>query len=307
MNMMKFVRNERGSVMVLMALALTALIGFLAVVADVGLLYLNRTELVSMADAAALAGARALVPGLVSNSPAAEAQDLANRNGLKAGDGFAVNVTGNAVTVTVTRKVDLFFAPVLGIANSNVKATAKAAWGGPMSATGVVPFGVEKQEFRFGEPYILKEGGGGGTTGNYGGLALGGNGANVYEFNIENGYSGVLHIGDQVPTKTGNMSGPTSEGVSYRMTQDPTATFPQGPDANYNSPRIITVPIIDSLDVNGHSLVTIVGFADFFLDGVGGSGNDNYVTGRFVRMQKKGEGTPSTGAYFGLYDIKLVQ
>lgn len=55
-------RDESGSVAVITAICLVFLIGFVALVVDVGHLYSVRSELQNAADAAALAGARALFP-----------------------------------------------------------------------------------------------------------------------------------------------------------------------------------------------------------------------------------------------------
>ncbi len=99
------------------------------------------------------------------------------------------------------------------------------------------------------------------------------------------------------------MSGPTGNGVDYRISLDPTATFAT---VQRGSPRILVVPIIDSLEVNGRSQVQIVGFAAFFLEGVGGQGKDNYVTGKFMQTVESGDGeTGATG--YGLYGAALIQ
>jgi len=50
--------------------------------------------------------------------------------------------------------------------------------------------------------------------------------------------------------------------------------------------------------------VEIVGFASFFLEGVGGSGTDNYVTGKFMREVLSGE--IGVGTDFGAYGAKLA-
>jgi len=296
-------RQQKGSTVVLVALAAVALFGFAALVVDAGLLYLASGRLNNMVDAAALAAARDLIPALATGDPVTTAEKVAVLNGKEAGDQLYVSVTNGQVTVTAVRRVELFLAPVLGFSASNVQATASATAGVLASATGVVPFGVEKQNFSYGDTYVLKAGGGDGTTGNYGGLALGDKGANVYEFNIQNGYSGVLHIGDMVSTQTGNMSGPTNDGVSSRISQDSAGSFPP---QNFESPRIITVPVIDSLDVNGTKPVQIVGFANFYLESVGGSGSDCYVTGRFIKLPRDGD-ISSSATFYGAYNVKLVK
>jgi Flp pilus assembly protein TadG len=55
--------GERGSVAVLLALALTVLLGFAALVVDIGLSWAVRAEAQTAADAAALAGAARLADG----------------------------------------------------------------------------------------------------------------------------------------------------------------------------------------------------------------------------------------------------
>jgi len=97
------------------------------------------------------------------------------------------------------------------------------------------------------------------------------------------------------------MSGPTSDGVRYRISLDPYATFDT---VTHDSPRIIIVPIIDNLDVNGREPVQIVGFGAFFLESVGGSGNKNYVTGRFMRMYIVGEQGSATD--YGVRNVRLI-
>ena len=54
------------------------------------------------------------------------------------------------------------------------------------------------------------------------------------------------------------------------------------------------------------SLLALLGFAAFFLEGVGKSGNENYVKGKFVQMITTGEiGTGASG--YGLYGSTLIE
>lgn len=299
--MLKLLREQKGSVAVLTALAITALLGCTALAVDVANLYLNKTQVSNMADAAALAGARDLPDS--SQQAAATAQYYGNING-KSGDNVqaSVNDDNTVVTVTVRRTVPLFFAKIFKMYSSGVSATAQAANMVVTGVTGAVPFSVEKQDFSYGTPYTLKDGGGSGSDGNYGALGLGGSGASIYRYNIKNGYDGKLSVGQWVDTEPGNMSGPTSDGVGYRIGLDPYATYDT---VKPGSERIIIVPIIDSLDVNGSAPVQIVGFAAFFLESVGGSGNDNYVTGRFLHMYIIGD--QGSGHDYGLRNIRLIK
>jgi hypothetical protein len=63
--------------------------------------------------------------------------------------------------------------------------------------------------------------------------------------------------------------------------------------------------VIDSLDVNGRSLVTIVGFAAFYLEDVEAQGNRAVIRGRFVEHLIDGE--IGSGVNYGLLAYRLVQ
>lgn len=301
--MLKLLREEKGSVAVIMALMFTVLMGFASLVVDVGNLYLNKSRLSNIADAAALAAAQDL-PGEPAQA-VLTADNYAASNGSP-GDRVqaSVNSGNTVVTVTVTRTVPLFFAKVFNLLSSDVSATSRAANQVVTGISGTVPFSVEKQNFIYGNLYTLKEGGGSGSNGDYGALSLGGSGASVYGVNIKNGYNGKLQVGQWVETEPGNMSGPTGDGVSYRIAEDPVATFDT---VQPGSARIIIVPIIDSLDVAGRGSVLIVGFGAFFLESVGGSGSSNYVTGRFMRLYTMGDTSGASSATdYGLHNISLI-
>lgn len=315
--MLKILRNEQGSVVVLAALAVVVMMGFGAIAVDVGNLYLNKTRVANVADAAALAGVQDL-PGDTAQAVAtARSYAAQNGNGNDIVQPVVVadnNGNNTKLKVTVIRNVPYYFARVFGItpANQNVSATSTAKIS-PITATaGIVPWGIVKQSFVFGQTYQLKEGAGSGYNGNYGALALGGNGANTYRDNIKYGYSGQINVGDWLTTEPGNMSGPTSQGVDYRISQDPGATFQT---VQKDSARIVIVPVIDDLSGNGLSQVQVVGFAAFFLEGVGGQGNNNYVYGEFMQMvtpgqiyknESYGSITADVAQGYGLYGSALI-
>ena len=297
----KLLREKKGSVAVVTALAVTALMLMAALVVDAGVLYLNRIELSNMADAAVLAGAQDLPDSGAARDTVAT---YAQRNG-RTGDRIDTLLTNSNTTLTLNamRNVVLFFSRIADILSADIHATAEATIMPISGASGVVPWGVEQQSFTFGTTYQLKAGAGGGYNGNYGALALGGSGANTYRDNIKYGYNGKLSVGDWVSTEPGNMSGPTSQGVGDRISQDPSATFQT---VQENSPRIVIVPVISELGGNGRHDVQIVGFAAFFLEGVGGQGNNNYVTGKFRKMVVSGD-VSSSVTNFGLYGTRLIR
>ena len=93
--------GERGGVAVLVALALTALLGFAALVVDVGLLWAVRAEAQTAADAAALAGAARLADGPTRTVTAVRQYLDANVPGLPTG---RPTPTGRSTAPTTTAR-----------------------------------------------------------------------------------------------------------------------------------------------------------------------------------------------------------
>lgn len=320
--------KERGSIVVLVALGLTVLLGFGTLVTDIGLLYVEKAKLQNAVDAAALAG----VQELPSNPSRARliAQDYANQNGTPT---ISVHFEANnsKITVTAEKKVPTVLARIWGITEGEVSAKASAMMVPPTSLSGAMPFSIEKQDFVYGVTYTLKSGSdkdednaGVRYPGWFGALRLGGSGASNYEDNIKYGYKGTLSIGDILEIENGNMSGPTEKGINNRLAQD--TRIPKNTFDNYdrNAPQIVYVPIVEIIDRDGDSVhqVKIVGFAAFFLEGVAGNGNESIVTGRFIKTlvpneqsndrlsdllaQEEKMETGTSEADFGLYTPKLV-
>ncbi len=290
--------GRKGSVLIIVAVALVALLGIAALVVDAGLLYYTKVFLSNAADAAALAGVQELWKD--QDVAVAIAKTYAESNGVDEGGVIAeILPDGRTIKVTTSKTVSLVFARVLGFSSTDVKASAKARVGTAKSAKNVVPFGVVWGDFEFGEKKTLKVSAGDASVvrGNFGALALGGKeeeGGDAFRDNIKKGYEGILKVGDEVPTliwtKPGNMSGPTCDGVNYRLSQcthDPPCTiehFVRG------CPRIVIVPVVRTFEhVHGRGEVELLGFAAFILEGVAGSGNEAYVTGWFIEWATEGD------------------
>lgn len=295
--------KDSGNVTLLVALMMVVLCGFGAVVLDVGSLFVQKQNLQAGADAGALAGADELLAGA---SPAANAAyQICSANDTAGTYSVAADVASESVTVTANQPVPLWFAKIWGDTQTTVHATAKAQLGTLTSAVGIVPIAVVNQTFVYGQEYTLSDGAGNGQQGNYGFLDLSGNGANGVETDIENGYTFALHVGEQVPTKPGVMSGPVSTAIDYRMNE-------AADNPNWNnfstvtsdSPRILYLPVVDTLDVNGKKDVTILGFAAFFLDGLSGNGGNQEILGRFLQIVRPGQ--IGSGTNYGTYSVHLT-
>ena len=141
--------GSRGQTLIWVALAMTILMGFVALAVDVGLLLSERRQMQNAADAAALEAARARC----FDSPQPSASLAATRGATFATTNYATRPNAVSLTYTVAprsgndwefdatavERVRPFFAGAIGIAPIDVRATARAACGGSPQACGVFP------------------------------------------------------------------------------------------------------------------------------------------------------------------------
>src|SRR5438128_2604106 len=122
--------DDRGQTLAIVALMLTALFGFMGLVADIGWYELNMVRVQRAADAAALAGV-VYLPGNVTGAVVA-AQLEAAKNGFVTGvNGVTVTaapeaLNGAILNVTVSGPVRTFFARLFGVASFTARRNARA-------------------------------------------------------------------------------------------------------------------------------------------------------------------------------------
>lgn len=305
----------------LFAFLLTVIMGVGLIVVDLGIVYVAKTELQNMVDAAALAGAQELPASKAMAETVAANYANMNRRAQDVVTATATVGADSLMNVTGRRTVRLNFGGIIGLATQDVVATAVVKVTGGAGG-GIMPFGIIDKTYTIGQTYVLKENGGDGMTGNYGALDLpntntSGGGASLFEYNIVNGSSQTFKLHDWVSTEPGNMAGKTVAGVTVRVNGDPGATYST---VQEGSSRIIIVPILaaGSFDTGGKHDVEIVGFAKFFLEGVTGKDKDGNatdtenkikkaeVTGRFIKLLSA-EDIPAAGLSSGTRTIKLIQ
>jgi len=305
--LLELIYSERGVVTVLVAIAISVLIGCTALVTDAGLIFMNESRISNTLDSAVLAGAQEL-----PDDPQGAldiAAEYAEANGMSAGEYlFELGDNDTSISATATRQVSMHLAKVLGIESKDVHASCKARVAPITGVSGIVPWGVADGDYEFGQRVMLKMGAGlGNYHGYFGALRIGGNGGNNYRNNIKYGYDGVIEIGDEIRVEPGNMSGPTSEGVAYRID-----SCHHTPQCNVNSyaagcPRICIVPLGVYDDGNGSNRIfTVTGFGAFLIDEYAGQGTESEVYGWFIEYTIPGiigEG----GTDHGVYGIQLCE
>jgi len=147
-------KKQEGFVIVVVAIALIVLVGFLALAIDIGVLYSARTSAQGVADAAALAGAYTYIDNPTAPNLSQLAQDsalqVALNNSIMGQPIAASDVTvtpdpaNRRVTVDVQSTQNTYFARAFGIETASVGAqavaeAAKYAAGSPCTKPWFIP------------------------------------------------------------------------------------------------------------------------------------------------------------------------
>ena len=112
----KFWKHEQGSVMVLTALAMVAMIGMTSLVVDVGSMVNQRSIIQNAADAAALA---AVVEPYDRQAEVAKAYVLRNTTGVAEEDIIVTQLVNGDVQVDIKKDTKAFFSQILTGSNTN--------------------------------------------------------------------------------------------------------------------------------------------------------------------------------------------
>jgi Putative Flp pilus-assembly TadE/G-like len=344
---MRFLRMRRGQMAVVMTIAIVALLGVMSLGTDVAVMRYNWMQLQKAADASALAGAtyflaqnstRTLpMPAIaVGCSYPTQQQNVACTYALKnyvqqadmtQGGIYVpapivpVSVPAGAQTIQVTLRrtnIPVFFMRVLGrTGNYGAVASAIAVAPTPVSSihNGLFPAAMpatpNMQALTYGSTFSLTDSYG---PGNWGWLSIpngwdgsqgpvNAGGASQLNTNISGGCTCDMKIGDAVATQTGVAWGPVQSAVNSLITAGSLPATLTG-----NESQLVTVPIVDWGAANGATQVTVLGFAEVWINSIAKQGSNVILTVQFVQYVTKtasgGGGTTSYGAYIPPY---LVQ
>lgn len=280
-------KEESGQSLVMVVLLLSVLLGFSALIVDVGLLYAEKAKLQNAADAAALAGAQVL-----PNKTLAEGfvETYANSNGVLTSNISGISYPGTdnkKIKVDVMRQVPHMFASIFDLSSSSTAVIASATAIKEDGVSGLRPWAItdkykemvdEKNKevwtgkwlsytYTYGLEFELKQGGGGGSNGYYGIISFDTQGidASTYKENISGGYSGTIKINDYVNDASGNKN--VKKDIEELLVGNDNYLT-----ATKNSPRVVLIPKIDST-------FKVIGFAVIFLKSVD---NQGLITANFL-------------------------
>jgi Flp pilus assembly protein TadG len=327
-------RNERGQVMALTVVAMPALIAMAAFVLDVGVAFHQHRHAQAAADASSLAAAQMLPDSTTQASTASAAVAASNFTdgsiALTYSSTYVANDTVKAVGSTTSPGV---FAKIFGFTHFEEKASATARVGSYTGWSGnIAPWVTDQDSLDWGNILTFKvKPGQQASSGNFGGAELPVNeegcqlssGGSDYKHLIGNAtHSCLVQVGNSLSPETGNLTGPTGQGLSDRgviNNFDPYSILKQLPDGSYvlttySHPNLIVIPVIDSFHQGSSSPFTVIGFAWFIITGY----TNNSVDGMFIGSEvpsgamclSGGSQTACpTGAYsdLGFKVIQLVQ
>ncbi len=153
----KKLKNESGQAMVIFAVSMVVLLGFVAVAIDTGSAALTKSHLQNAADSAALAAAQDLPD---ADAAQLTAEQYAELNGV---DGAQITLTtpyqGDAskVLITCTQTLNYTFAKILGKNSKTITTKAVAQYGIAGSVPWIVPFVIPKPyAFNYDETYVMR-------------------------------------------------------------------------------------------------------------------------------------------------------
>jgi Flp pilus assembly protein TadG len=300
--------KESGQAVVYVVLMMVVMLGMAAFVIDLGFWYLDHNRAQAAADRAALTAAANLPsqtqPDFSGDKTLAsiDQANLATGSFQFTASQSSASAPYDTVQAKTTKPSSVIFARLIGISSVTVSASATAA---VQSYRGhgwdTAPFAQDAPGLVFDQTISIKvDSGDQVSPGNFGALDLkdapdckSSNGASNYRDLIgRSTHSCGLAVGDTVATETGNMTGPTSQGLGDRgviNNFDPNALLTSDGHGgqtvtDWNHPNLMVIPIIQGWS-NGHASLTIVGFQYFIVT----SYTAKTISGMFVHLT----GTPS--------------
>jgi hypothetical protein len=104
-----------------------------------------------------------------------------------------------------------------------------------------------------------------------------------------------------IDTEPGNMASVVNTVNNYIKYDN--STFD---DFDRDSIRIWSIPLVDTLEVNGRKKVEVIGFAQFYIEDIKKKSGKAEITGRFIKYVANGEIDMAVTDY-GTYGVKLIK
>ncbi len=287
--------------LVYVAVIMLVLIGFVSLATDGGFAYLEHRRMQTAADAAALAGARAMALG--GDYGAAITRSVAaNHAGLRAwrltGDGKGVHVETQATVAT-------WLARAVGVRSVVVSATSEVAYAPVIGTGNLLPMTFCATDIRTtGETVTMRWADSTKTSGAFGWLTWNGDQSTpaLSSFLRNPGLSGKWHVGDHVQSSSGTSCNPVEADVRAWIGKKVVVPVYRAASGNACAPS----------GTGSNTYFPIVGFAIFTMDGFSCNacpdGTKVKCTwGHFSKALMPGDVSAGGGGTdFGLSDLRLL-
>ena len=312
-NVLKKFKEESGAAIVIAALSMVALLGFTAIVIDGGSVYAEKSKQQKILDAAVLAGAQELT--VSENQAVQTAKEIAMKNNIPIPDDARIETGPDYIEIEKNVEKELSFAKILKKDSAAFSVLARAEISGNLVRRGgVVPVGIEYEEFEIGKSYTMHfqpgNSNNSSVSGNFGFLNLGkdySENQNLREAIINGAELEISGEGDTYTwTKTGLSWGQVDQGFTARINADSDKDYCDSPTtADASCQRVVFTPIIETYEgANGTEEVKIVGFASFWIED---PIKHHEVTGVFIDTVTIGEFAEIGEEDYGVYKVKLVK
>lgn len=329
-------RDDAGTIVVLVALLMSAMLAGAGGAIDAGRADLQRRALQSAGDAASTAGTYEMESHWDGTSFGSLAQaqiesvvkDYAGRNGWSSSTGTisisylqkdgstssTFTSSSRGVVARVTTSFPSTFGKIAGIARYTAQTGSASEFGSMTQAFGTVPLVLNKDSLgSYGASKRFEPANGEGNEGavNFASIVPPGcevGDLNCYENAMQNGASEPIAVPGTYPTNSfdrSSVSDSTRSALLDRINSAPDetcSTFATG------SRRVVIAPIANG-DIGG-STVSLVGFAAFFISSVDSHASAQYFRGCFVKLTA-GRGTfdpnASGAGYTGVTTMAIVK
>jgi hypothetical protein len=269
-----FIRNEDGSIVVIIALFMTILIGLSALVLDMGMAYNNKSQLQKDLDSIALAAVRNLPANDTTseewNNAKITAREYAAANGipiLPDSDIIPVYEEGiiTGIQIKGQSNVQFNFARIFGNESKTIYSDATAKLMTVSGMADFIPLSIEEDAMAraaANNMYVIKYGSHEDdelvTNGWFGTLGLDGNGSNTFEQSFKYGATTTVNIYDFIDVENGVETGASRDGFNYRIighegchiaTVDGKQVVVNGSGVICaDCPRVVSVPVVQEID-----------------------------------------------------------
>lgn len=301
----KLYKENDGSGLIICIFILFVLFAVGALVVDVGILYKTKGEMRKAANAAALSGAQEILNDDVSVTNEVD-YILEAHNEKSSLRSLQIKPGGeNKVTVTLAKDEPTYFMKIFNINDVYLEVTSSAVAGPLGGASGVIPLGLPDDfSFEIGKDYSLNYTSENAQKGNFGYLnfnrvykpdgitivtdsnAPNGEGADTLKYFIEKGFGPEIGYNYIVYTEPGMNKNKVEDGIDTRIG------------------KTVIIPIYEPEQLNGQTIVRIIGFSFFNIKGI--DKHSNLVTGTFIKKVTSGSVNDSAKDS-GAYGIKLVE